>query len=157
MRKTSFWLLLLMLMGVLPVAAQIRGNNIQVMVVPDHQDWNYEVGQTATFQVSVRKSSTLLNNIKVDYEAGPEMYPDVKKKDVVLKDGTLTVKGKMKTPGFYRLTVTAYADGKEYKGSATAAFSPEKLQPTTTEPADFDQFWSKTLEQARWTTLEARR
>ena len=83
------------------------------------------------------------------------MYPDVKKQQVVLKDGTMTWKGKMSMPGFYRISVTAHVDGKEYKGSCTAAFSPEKLQPTTVEPKDFDAFWNKTLEEARWTSLNA--
>ena len=91
MKKTCFILLLLMLLGVLPAVSQIRGNSISVMVVPDHQDWNYVVGQTATFKVSVRKSSTLIDNVTIDYEAGPEMYPDVKKQSVALKDGTMTV------------------------------------------------------------------
>ena len=131
MKKAGFMVLLMVLLGLLPMEAQIRGNNINVMVVPDHQDWNYEVGQTAQFKVSVIKSSTLVDNVTVDYEAGPEMYPDVKKQGVVLKDGTMTWTGKMSKPGFYRLTVTAHVGGKEYKGSCTAAFSPEKLKPTT--------------------------
>ena len=157
MKKTGVLLVLMALMGVLPVAAQIRGNHINVTVVPDHQDWNYEVGQTAVFRVSVTRSSTLVDGVTVDYEAGPEMYPEVKKQGVVLKDGTLTVKGRMAKPGFYRLAVTAHVGGKDYKGACTAAFSPEKLRPTTQEPKDFDQFWTKTLEEARWTALNARR
>ena len=157
MKKTCFLLLLMSLLGLLPSEAQIRGKNIKVTVVPDHQDWNYEVGQTAQFKVSVTKSSTLLDNVTIDYEAGPEMYPEVEKKGVVLKDGTMTWKGKMSKPGFYRLTVTAHVGGKDYKGSCTAAFSPEKLKPTTVEPEDFDQFWAKTLEEARWTSLMPQR
>ena len=51
--------------------AQIRGNNIVVTVTPNHQDWNYRVGEKAQFVVNVRKSGTLLDNVKVDYEAGP--------------------------------------------------------------------------------------
>lgn len=145
------------MLAIMPATAQIRGHHIQVMVVPDHQDWNYEVGQTAQFKVSILRSSTLVDNAVVDFEAGPEMYPDVKKKGVTLKDGTMTWKGKMQKPGFYRLTVTAHVGGKDYKGSCTAAFSPEKLQPTTTEPKDFDAFWQKTLEEARWTALNPQR
>ena len=158
MRKSYAYLLLLVaLLATLPAAAQIRGNHINVMIVPDHQDWNYEVGQTAQFKVSILRSSTLVDAAVVDFEAGPEMYPDVKKKGVTLKDGTMTWKGKLSKPGFYRLKVTAHVGGKDYQGSCTAAFSPEKLQPTTVEPKDFDQFWQKTLEEARWTSLNAKR
>lgn len=154
MKKLLFALLGLLML--LPVSAQIRGNNIVVMVSPDHKDWNYRVGEKVHFEVSVLKSSTLINNVEVSYEAGPEMYPDVKKTEV-LKDGTMKWTGTMRQPGFYRLKVVAKVDGKEYTGACTAAFSPEKLLPTAVEPADFDVFWTKTLEEARWTALNPQR
>lgn len=146
-------LLLLATVCVLPVAAQIRGYNIQVNVVPDHQDWTYKVGETATFRISVTKSATPLAGAVIDYEAGPEMYQDVKKTAVVLKDGTLTVKGKMSKPGFYRVDVKTTIGGKEYKGACAAAFSPGQLKPTTVNPADFDQFWQNAISEARHTDL----
>lgn len=150
---------LLMLLGLLmalTASAQIRGNNIVVNVQPDHQDWNYRVGEKARFTVSVLRSSTLLNNVEVSYEAGPEMYPETKK-TTVLKDGTMTWTGTMKKPGFYRLKVTAKVGGREYSGACTAAFSPEKLQPTTVCPDDFDAFWQHAIEESRWTALEPTR
>lgn len=146
-------LLLVAAVCVLPVAAQIRGYNIQVNVVPDHQDWTYKVGETATFRISVTKSATPLAGAVIDYEAGLEMYQDVKKTAVVLKDGTLTVKGKMTKPGFYRVDVKTTIGGKEYKGACAAAFSPEQLKPTTVNPADFDQFWQNAISEARHTDL----
>ena len=148
-RRIEALVLFLSLSVALPLQAQIRGNNIQVNVVPDHQDWRYEVGQTATFKVSVTKSATLLDNVTIDYSAGPEMYQDVKKQGVVLKDGTLTLKGKMTTPGFYRVDVKAYVNGKEYKGACGAAFSPEKLEPTTVMPQDFADYWQNAIWEAR--------
>lgn len=74
------------LMLLLPLSAQIRGNNIVVSICPDHKDWNYKTGEKATFTVEVRKSATLLSNVTVDIEAGPVMYPD-NRKTVTLKDG----------------------------------------------------------------------
>ncbi|MBQ2127901.1 MAG: acetylxylan esterase, partial [Prevotella sp.] len=151
MKKLLF--LLLTIVAVLPLQAQIRGNDIVVNVVPDHQDWRYEVGQTATFKISVTRSATLMNDVTIDYAAGPEMYQDQKKTGVVLKDGTLTLKGKMTKPGFYRVDVTAHVGGKEYKGACGAAFSPEKIQPTTIMPSDFDTFWKTAIDDARKTDL----
>ena len=75
-------------LGSLGLSAQIKGYNIVVSVTPDHQDWNYKVGEKANFTVNVRKSGTLLTNVKVDYEAGPAMFPDVKK-STTLKDGMM--------------------------------------------------------------------
>ena len=139
-------------LGSLSVSAQIRGYNIVVSVTPDHQDWNYKVGEKANFEVNVRKSGTLLDNVKVDFEAGPVMYPDVKK-SITLKDGTMKWSGAMKTPGFYRLKVIAHVGGKDYEGLCTASFSPEKIKPFAQEPKDFDAFWQKALSEARQTGL----
>ena len=152
MKKFTILLSLLFAMS-LQMTAQIRGNNITVTVTPEHKDWNYKVGETATFTVCVLKSGTLLENSSISYELGPEMYPNIKK-DITLKDGTTKVSGKMAKPGFLRLKVTAHVAGKDYQGMCTAAFSPEKIVPYAQEPKDFDEFWSKTLEQARWTSLE---
>lgn len=133
--------------------AQIRGNHITVTVTPDHKDWTYKVGEKVTFTVCVLKSGTLLDNAEISYEMGPEMYP-IEKKTIMLKDGTTKISGKMQKPGFMRLTVTAKVKGKEYKGWSTAAFSPEKILPTTQCPKDFDAFWKKAIDEARWTALE---
>ena len=141
------------LMTLLPVGAQIRGNNIIVTVEPDHQDWNYQVGETAAFTVEVRRSGTLVSGVSIDYAAGPEMYQDVKK-SLTLKEGTLKLTGKMSQPGFYRVDVTAHVDGKDYRGACAASFSPEKLQPSTVMPADFREFWENAIKEARYTALE---
>lgn len=141
----------------LSVSAQNGWSSINVAITPDHKDWNYRAGETAGFRVEVQRSGTAIDNVVVDYEAGPEMYPTVKKNGVVLKDGTMKWSGTMKQPGMYRLKVTAHVDGKEYVGMCTAAFSPEKIQPTTVNPKDFDEFWQNTLADARKTPLEAKR
>ena len=151
MKKSIVLLLLVTIM--LPLHAQIRGSEITVMVTPDHQDWTYRVGETCRFTVSVLRSGTLIDNALVDFEAGPEMYPEVKKTGVVLKDGTMKHQGTMKVPGFYRLSVTAHVNGKDYKGACGAAFSPEQLQPSTVMPADFQQLWQGAIAEARKTDL----
>jgi cephalosporin-C deacetylase-like acetyl esterase len=151
MKKLVF--ILLATLNILPIEAQIRGNSIVVTVEPDHQDWNYRVGETAKFTVEIRRSGTLVNNVSIDLAAGPEMYQDIKK-TVTLKDGTMKLTGKMSQPGFYRVDVTAHVDGKDYKGACAAAFSPEKLQPTTVMPNDFKAFWDNAIKEARYTSLE---
>lgn len=144
--------LLLTVLTMLPIDAQIKGNNIVVTVEPDHQDWNYRVGETAKFTVEVRRSGTLVSDVSIDYTTGPEMYQDPKK-TVTLKDGTLKLTGKMASPGFYRVDVTAHVGGKDYRGACAAAFSPEKLQPTTVMPKDFSEYWQNAIKQARYVDL----
>lgn len=134
------------------LSAQIRGSSIQVVVQPDHQDWTYKAGEKAGFVVQVLKSGTLLDNVSIDLAAGPEMYQDVKK-SMTLKDGTYKLTGTMSQPGFYRVDVTAHVDGKDYRGACGAAFSPERLQPSTVMPSDFCDFWQHAIAQARKTEL----
>ncbi len=150
MKKLLQFLLLLLM--ALPIEAQIRGNDIVVSVTPDHKDWNYKLNETANFEVNVRKSGTLLDNVQIDYEAGPVMYPDVKR-SITLKDGTLHLKGTLNRQGFYRVKVVAHVNGKDYEGLCTAGFAPEKIQPYAKCPDDFDDFWKKTLEEARQNEL----
>lgn len=146
MKKLLQFLFLLLM--ALPIEAQIRGNDIVVSVTPDHKDWNYKLNETANFEVNVRKSGTLLDNVQIDYEAGPVMYPDVKR-SITLKDGTLHLKGTLNRQGFYRVKVVAHVNGKDYEGLCTAGFAPEKIQPYAKCPDDFDDFWKKALEEAR--------
>ena len=144
----KYALLLVALSLTMSLYAQIRGNNIVVMVQPDHADWNYKVGETARFKVSVLKSSMLLDNVRVDYEAGPVMYAR-EKKSVVLKRGELSHSGSLRKPGFYRLKVKAHVDGRTYDGLCTVAFSPEKIVPFAQTPENCDAFWQAAMVEAR--------
>lgn len=141
------------LLCTLLVSAQIRGNEIRVMVSPDRADWKYGLNEKCTFTVRVLKAQNLLPGVTVDYELGPEMYPTETKTGVVLKDGKLTLKGTMKTPGFLRCKVKAHVDGRTYEGLATAAYAPEELRPVSQLPDDFLIFWETTLANARQTPL----
>lgn len=152
MKRTT--LLLFALVSMIVASAQIRGNNIAVTVTPDHSDWNYKVGETAKFTISVLRSGTPIENATIVYEAGPEMYPVGGKKEATLESGEMTIKGKMSTPGFYRVNVTTNIGGKEYRSTCAAAFSPEKIKPWAECPSDFDEFWSNTLAEARKVELD---
>ena len=112
-------LLGVVLLGWITSFAQIKGNNIQISITPNHTDWNYQVDEEAVLKVTVMKGRCLLKDVKIDYEAGPEMYPDVKEQNLVLKDGTMTWKAKMHQPGFYKLKVWTAIHGKKYEGVCT--------------------------------------
>jgi hypothetical protein len=126
------------LLCILMLHAQIKGEEIRVLVTPNHADWTYQLGETATFTVRVLKSECLLPGVTIDYELGPEMYQTDAKKDVVLKDGTYTLKAKLTKPGFIRCDVKAHVGQRTYEGRAAAAYAPEQIQATTVNPQDFD-------------------
>lgn len=138
-----------MMLVAMMATAQIIGNSVEVSVHPDRDGWTYKIGETARFHVAVTRSGTPIPNTTVDYKFGEEMYETTEKHGVELKNGTMTLDGTLKHAGFLRLTVTATVDGREYRGLATAAFSPEEIQPVATCPDDFDEFWQKALADAR--------
>jgi cephalosporin-C deacetylase-like acetyl esterase len=127
--------------GPLPPGATLRAATVRVIVAPDHRDWTYKAGETARFAVSVTADNEPVDGVTIAYTLGPDMFPGEKKTAELPLSG-LAVEGTMKDPGFLRCIVTAVVGGHSYRGLGTAAFSPELIQPTQVEPADFDAFWA---------------
>ena len=70
--------------------AQYGSSEVRVLVSPDRSDWTYQVGEKCTFTIRVLKAQNFLqDDVTIDYELGPEMYPVEKKTGVALKNGEL--------------------------------------------------------------------
>lgn len=156
MKKGQRMLLLPVMLIALSINAYSQAGTslVKIIASTDHKDWTYKVNEEARFTFQVFKYGNLLENVTVDYEAGPEMLPDIKKEGAVLKKGILELSGTMKTPGFYRVRIWVIVDGRRYESLATAAFEPEKIQPTVKDPADFDSFWTNAIAEARKINLD---
>jgi len=137
-------------------SAQPAISLVKVMVSPDHSDWNYKLNEEVKFSVQILQYGNLLKDVMVGYEMGPEMFPEVKKDSIVLKSGKMELKGTMKSPGFYRLKVWAYVNGKTFDGLATAGFEPHEIKATMPDPSDFDLFWNSAISEARKLDLDSR-
>lgn len=137
------------------VLAQPTQKLVNVVVTPNRSTWKYVATEQAVFDIQVYKDNELMKNVTVDYELGPEFFPVETKQDVLLKDGKLSLKSSMKTPGFLRCKVTAKVDGKKYEGMATAGFAINEIQPATPEPTDFDAFWLEAVSVAQKLPLDA--
>ena len=115
-----------------------------MLVAPDHADWTYEVGERAEFSISVLRNNVPMTEVEILYTIGPEKVEFLDQGTIQYKGDVVKVKSdKFKKPGFLRCTATVEVDGKRYSSYATAGFSPEKIEPTTTLPSDFDSFWNK--------------
>lgn len=126
------------------IAAQPARTLVDVNVAPRNSDWVYKPNERVKFDITVSKNNIPLKDVTVRYEYGPEMMPVTKSETIVLKNGTATIDaGTMKEPGFLRCRVVAQYEGRSYTGLGTAAFSADAIKPTTTEPADFMEFWEK--------------
>ncbi|MDE5850596.1 MAG: acetylxylan esterase [Muribaculaceae bacterium] len=118
------------------------------VTVPDHADWLYKTGENPTVDVQLYKYGVPVDGVKLTYEIGGDMMPADSKGETLLKNGRASIKtGTMKTPGFRDLRLSAEVDGTVYKHHIKLGFSPEKIEPYTEMPKDFDAFWNKNLEE----------
>lgn len=144
-------LYLVFLIGLLPalMTAQVRGAETQVLITPDHQNWNYRIGEPCHFKVTVISEQCPLKHVTIDYEAGPLCYPNDRKKGVKVNDGTWSYTTSLDHSGFLRLKITAHVGKKTYKGLCTVAYEPERIVPVETMPADFQSYWEGEVSAAR--------
>lgn len=116
-------------------------------VTPNRPDWTYALGNTASFHIKFDLKPYPSGGVKIKYKLGPEMREGAEKEAIVPAAGLLLPVQSPTEPGFIRCIVTTTLEGKPVKELATVGFSPEKIQPTQTEPADFDAFWAKQREE----------
>ena len=130
---------------------------IKVIVAPDHSDWLYKPNEPVKFTVTIIKDGNALKDITIKYQVGPEKMEPFKKDSLILKNGTLAIPSfTLKDPGFIQCIVTAFYEGKQYRGLATAGFDPQSIQPTVENPKDFIAFWDKAKMELAKIPLDAR-
>ena len=119
------------------------------VTVPDHADWLYKTGEKAKIEVQFYIYGIPQDGVEVLYELGGDMMPSDTKGTKKLKNGKAVISmGTMKEPGFRDCRLTAKLGGKTYSHHIKVGFSPEKLQPYTQLPSDFNEFWNKTKAEA---------
>jgi len=137
--------------------AQQRVGFVKVIVAPDHVNWQYKTGEDVTFNIQVLQAGNPLENVKLTYEIRPEKMEILKSDEMVLKSGKISIDGgTMNTPGFLRCKAIVWVGDKMYSGIGTAGFDVEKIEPTTTLPADFKEFWENAKEEAARIPLDMR-
>ena len=159
MKLSPLLTLLLVLISSFPLSAENYPYRSDVLwvTVPDHSDWLYETGENPAIEVQLYKYGMPVDGATLTYEIGPDMLPADSKGETVIKNGRATVKtGTMKPPGFRDLRLSAEVDGTIYRHHIKVGFSPEKIEPYTKMPADFDAFWEKTWKSSRKCPLTSR-
>jgi cephalosporin-C deacetylase-like acetyl esterase len=150
--------ILLVFLGLcVTIIAQSAKSTINISVTADHADWVYKLNEKVKFKILITKGGEILDNIKISYEIGPEKMTYHIKDTLILKNGKIEiVAGTMNEPGFLRCKVKADYENVNYEGLATAAFEPEKIEPTTTLPDDFKSFWEKEITDNSKNPLDAK-
>lgn len=117
------------------------------VTVPDHADWLYKTGEKANIEIQFYKYG-IPRNGEVTYTVGNDLLGTDTKGTVTLKNGCAKINiGTKKTPGFRDVVLTMKLDGQSYTHHVKVGFSPEKIQPFTQEPKDFNTFWQGNLDE----------
>ena len=103
--------------------------------------------------MTLQRAGRAIPGARVRVDLARERMPVMRRDTVDVGSGAATLRGALAEPGFLRATATAQVDGAPYTAMATAGFAPERLQPTTPMPADFEAFWRKAIAEARRTPL----
>lgn len=138
-----------------PPGATRRAATPVLQVVPDQADWTYAVGEPATFRVTLTADRVPIGGVEAAVKVGPELMPVEEQTVTIPAEGLVIDGGTMSDPGFIRCVVSAEIDGRKYESAATAGFSPERIQPTQTEPEDFDAFWRAKKEELAAVPMDA--
>jgi cephalosporin-C deacetylase len=125
---------------ILPIA---RKADAVLSVTPDRANWTYVVGEQASFKIRFDIKPYPASGLTIKYKLGPDNREGDEKTLVVPEAGVSLPAPLQSEPGFIRCIVKADIEGKPVTDSATVAFSPEKITPTQTDPADFDAYWDK--------------
>lgn len=136
------------------VAVSAVAERVKIIMIPDHADAIYAVGEQVRIKMILTDCGLALNGATIDYEVSEDLMPVHEKKSITLKGNETTIKvGTMKKPGFLRVKAKVKHAGKNYSSMSTVGFEPEKLMPLTVKPDDFDEFWAKNLDKLKKVAL----
>ena len=145
MRFQKLFIFLSVLLACTFAVAQPTVQPVNIVITPNHDNWEYAMGEPTTFTIQVLKFGVPQKNVMVHYQIGPERMKPFKEDSVLLKEGKFNTSGiAMKEPGFLRCVATVMVDGKQYRNLTTTGYDISKIQPVVTKPADFDAFWKST-------------
>lgn len=116
---------------------------------PDHADWLYATGDSAEISIALYRYGKPASGERVDFEIGPDMLPADTTGVIILDENgesRLNI-GTMHKPGFRDLRLSATTGTQKMNHHVKVGFSPERLEPYTGCPSDFDEFWQKAVEE----------
>ena len=150
MKRFFFFLIAVLGVSIVTLAQSSSHQYVTVVAEPDHADWTYHTGETAHFTAYAIKENVRMRDTEITYSYGPDKLDAVFTKTVKTdRNGVahFEVPG-AKEPGFTSVRVKVNLDGHTYSSMTNIAFDPFDIRPTTTMPADFEQFWSDAMKKA---------
>lgn len=147
MRKTII-ILLVMLSSMIHAENYPYRSDFLWVTVPDHADWLYRCGESATIDIQLYKYG-IPRDASISWTLADDMLQPDRKGTLTMRNGRAKLNiGTSKKPGFRDLVLTTTIDGTVTTHHVKVGFSVDKIRPYTEEPADFMQFWADNPETA---------
>jgi cephalosporin-C deacetylase-like acetyl esterase len=112
-----------------------------VDVVADRADAMYTCGEMATFRVALSRDGQPVSEGQMSCTLTVDGVRGVSQGTLTLANGQAEVAGTLTEPGILRATVVYVEGATRTVGLGGAVFEPERIQPATPEPEDFQAFW----------------
>lgn len=119
-------------------------------VALDRADWRYGVSEMAEWKITSKRDTRAVLLFTFEQQRLKPLSVDTVD---LTANIPRVVKRSLQEPGLLRAIVRTL-DGAD-TAIATAAFDPEKIQPSVGMPADFLEFWQNSIEAARKVPLNA--
>ena len=128
----------------LPLLCALLAGAQELRVRVDQANATYRAGQTATFSVSLPEEDPAgLSDAEFVIKRGG--YTEIARGKVALTNGTF--QASLSGPGTLLAEVKTKVAGKDLRGLAGAAFSPEGIQRSAPRPDDFEEFWAAKIKE----------
>lgn len=131
---------------------------LTINITSNHNKWDLKAGEMTSFIIAVSDSNQVpVNDVKIEYEIGPEMInPYIKNSANIVRGKFVTGSYTMYNPGLLRCAVTVTFEGATYKKVHTVGYDVDKISPTVSEPSDFDSFWNNSKQELAKVPIDAR-
>lgn len=117
---------------------EAKAAEVIVNVTTDRQDALYKCGEKVTFNCTVTKNGQPLTAGKATLKLSNDGLKTLSSREIDLaQSNPFHAEGTLAAPGFLQCMVTA----DKINGLGGAGFEPEKIQPETKLPEDFNKFW----------------
>lgn len=122
---------------------------VDFTVLADRADCHYRIGEEPRLRIFAKGGGTGLSGVQIHYEAGNDrMDPDMKGTMTFLRGEAQVPVGTMTVPGFRYCTIRFEVKGESHTETVKVGFSAQDIEPTISNPIDFDFFWKQTLKKA---------
>jgi cephalosporin-C deacetylase len=141
LHRLGFLWVLLSLLGITGSAADSKP---RLVVTSDHPDAVYQVGELIRWRVEAEPPGRFT---EVSYRLKRDGMTTILEGKLMLTNGSNQIEARLSEPATLLLEIrTKGPDDRQVTGLGGAVAAPERIQPSSTRPLDFDAFWRAKLE-----------